>query len=58
MEIRETQDTAAEQIVLYTPKQDLRNKKIYFDANGTEVKIWYDDETGVGFVEIIPAYNA
>lgn len=55
MEIRETQDTAAEQIVLYTPKQDLRNKKIYFDADGTEVKIGYDNETGVGFVEIVTA---
>ncbi len=29
------------------------NKKIYFDSDGTEIKIGYDDETGVGFVEIL-----
>lgn len=42
-----------EKIVLNPNKKNIKNKKIYFDSNGTEVKIWYDDETGVGFVEII-----
>jgi len=30
-----------------------KNKKIYFNSDGTEIKIGYDDETGVGFVEIV-----
>jgi hypothetical protein len=34
-------------------KQNIANKKIYFDADWTEIKIGYDDQTGVGFVEII-----
>ncbi|AHB41854.1 hypothetical protein P148_SR1C00001G1076 [candidate division SR1 bacterium RAAC1_SR1_1] len=42
-----------EKIVLDTKTQSLKNKKIYFDSDGTEVKIGYDDETGIGFVEII-----
>ncbi|EKD25095.1 MAG: hypothetical protein ACD_80C00118G0004 [uncultured bacterium (gcode 4)] len=42
-----------EKIHLHTNKQNLNNKKIYFDSDGTEIKIWYDEETGVGFVEII-----
>ena len=53
-------DTAAwpntesrEEISRNTKKQHLANKKIYFDADGTEIKIGYDDQTGVGFVEII-----
>ena len=33
--------------------QNIKNKKIYFDADGTEIKIGYDEETGIGFVEII-----
>ncbi len=33
--------------------QNLKNKKIYFDSDGTEVKIGYDEETGTGFVELI-----
>ena len=40
-------------IVLDDNKQNLKNKKIYFNSDGTEIKIGYDDETGVGFVEII-----
>ena len=36
-----------------TQKQNLNNKKIYFDSDGTEIKIGYDEQTGVGFVEII-----
>lgn len=38
---------------LNVPKQNLKNKKIYFDSDGTEIKIGYDDETGTGFVELI-----
>lgn len=34
-------------------KQNLKNKKIYFDSDGTEIKIGYDEQTWVGFVEII-----
>ncbi|MFA6256655.1 MAG: hypothetical protein WC606_05795 [Candidatus Absconditabacterales bacterium] len=33
--------------------QNLKNKKIYFDTDGTEIKIGYDEKTGIGFVEII-----
>ncbi len=40
-------------VSLNVPKQNLKNKKIYFDSDGTEIKIGYDKETGVGFVEII-----
>jgi hypothetical protein len=40
-------------IVLNENKQNIKNKKIYFNSDGTEIKIGYDDETGVGFVEII-----
>ena len=40
-------------IHLYSEQQNLKNKKIYFDSNGTEIKIGYDDETGIGFVELI-----
>lgn len=36
-----------------TKKQNLNNKKIYFNSDGTEIKIWYDEQTGIGFVEII-----
>ena len=32
--------------------QNLKNKKIYFDSDGTQIKIGYDDTTGIGFVEI------
>ena len=42
-----------ENIIVSTHQQNIVNKKIYFDSDGTEVKIWYDDETGIGFVEII-----
>jgi len=49
-----TPNASEEKIILHnSPKQKLNNKKIYFDSDGTEVKIWYDNETGVGFVEII-----
>lgn len=40
-------------VSLDAPKKNLKNKKIYFDADGTEVKIGYDEETGTGFVELI-----
>jgi len=40
-------------VSLDVPKQNLKNKKIYFDSDGTEIKIGYDEQTGVGFVEII-----
>jgi hypothetical protein len=40
------------EIILTTPKQKLKNKKIYFDSDGTHIEIGYDDETGVGFIEI------
>ncbi len=42
-----------EQVVLDTKTQNLKNKKIYFDSNWTEVKIGYDEEKGIGFVEIV-----
>ena len=46
--------TSEEKITINNIKQkNIANKKIYFDSDGTEVKIWYDNETGVGFVEII-----
>jgi len=40
-------------IVLDNNKQNISNKKIYFDSDGTEIKIGYDEKTGIGFVEII-----
>lgn len=40
-------------IKLDTKNQNLKNKKIYFDSDWTEVKIGYDENTWVGFVEII-----
>ena len=40
-------------IIVHNTKQNINNKKIYFDSDGTEIKIGYDEETGVGFVEII-----
>lgn len=40
-------------VSLNSPKQKIPNKKIYFDSDGTEVKIGYDEETGTGFVELI-----
>jgi len=47
-------DTYSEnEIILTTPKQKLKNKKIYFDSDGTEIKIGYDEKTGIGFVEVI-----
>ncbi|MCX6824138.1 MAG: hypothetical protein NT085_03340 [candidate division SR1 bacterium] len=36
-----------------TDKPTLNNKKIYFDAEGTQVKIGYDEATGVGFIQLI-----
>lgn len=49
-----TPNASEEKIILHTtPKQNLNNKKIYFDSDGTEIKIGYDDQTGIGFVEII-----
>ena len=46
-------DASEEKIIMDSTKQNLNNKKIYFDSDGTEIKIGYDDQTGVGFVEII-----
>ncbi|MCX6824958.1 MAG: hypothetical protein NTY80_01925 [candidate division SR1 bacterium] len=43
----------SKKIVVRDIKQNINNKKIYFDSDGTEIKIGYDEETGVGFVEII-----
>ncbi|MEI6774603.1 MAG: hypothetical protein WCL18_07650 [bacterium] len=40
-------------IKFHSAQQNIKNKKIYFDSNGTEIKIGYDDETGIGFVELI-----
>jgi|GEM_PF-2767043 len=42
-----------EKITIDSTKQNISNKKIYFDSDGTEIKIGYDDQTGVGFIEII-----
>ncbi|MEI7557555.1 MAG: hypothetical protein WCJ45_01575 [bacterium] len=39
--------------IIFPDKNTIQNKKIYFDADGTEIKIGYDNETGAGFVEII-----
>jgi hypothetical protein len=44
---------STEKMVVNIVKQNISNKKIYFDADGTEIKIGYDDETGTGFIEII-----
>ena len=46
-------NSSSNAIDINTPKQNLNNKKIYFNSDGTEIKIGYNDETGVGFVEII-----
>jgi len=46
-------DREDNKISFTTKKQNLKNKKIYFDSDGTEIKIGYDDETGLGFVEIV-----
>lgn len=51
--ITESKKGSKDKISLHTQKQNLSNKKIYFDSDGTEIKIWYDEETGTGFVEII-----
>lgn len=40
-------------IVLDSTTTKIPNKKIYFDPEGTHVKIGYDEETGVGFVQLI-----
>ena len=40
-------------IISDTEKPNLNNKKIYFEAEWTQVKIGYDEETGVGFVQLI-----
>jgi len=40
-------------LVISWKKQNLKNKKIYFDSDWTEVRIGYDQETWIGFVEII-----
>jgi hypothetical protein len=42
-----------EQLTIDIPKQKFKNKKIYFDSDGTEIKIGYDEKTGIGFVEVI-----
>ena len=41
------------EIILNSTKQNISNKKIYFDSDGTEIKIGYDEKTGIGFIEII-----
>ncbi len=41
------------EIILNSTKQKISNKKIYFDSDGTEIKIGYDEKTGIGFVELI-----
>lgn len=47
-------DAISENEVIINPaKQKINNKKIYFDSDGTEIKIGYDEKTGVGFVELI-----
>jgi len=51
--IQSIDTTSEEKIILHPNKKNLNNKKIYFDSDGTEIKIGYDDETGVGFIEII-----
>lgn len=42
-----------EKIILDTKTQCLKNKKIYFDSDWTEIKIGYDEEKWIGFVEIV-----
>ena len=49
----DTDTSPSNSVDINTPKQKLNNKKIYFNSDGTEIKIGYDDETGVGFVEIV-----
>lgn len=49
----DVKDWYDQKIELDNHKQNLKNKKIYFDSDGTEIKIGYDEQTWVGFVEII-----
>jgi hypothetical protein len=49
----QTHQDAEKKVILYKNRQNISNKKIYFDSDGTEIKIGYDEQTGVGFVEII-----
>ena len=49
---QKTDPSYQEKITLDTNQQNLKNKKIYFDSDGTQIKIGYDDTTGIGFVEI------
>ena len=45
--------TPEKEIILNSTKQKISRKKIYFDSDGTEIKIGYDEKTGIGFVELI-----
>lgn len=38
--------------ITFSNQQKLQNKKIYFDADNTQVNIGYDAETWVGFVQL------
>ena len=49
----DTSSAISNQIDIDGSKKNLANKKIYFDSEWSEIKIGYEDETGVGFVEII-----
>ncbi len=48
-----SQPNSDKYVIIDNKKQNLKNKKIYFDSDWTEVKIGYDEETWIGFVEII-----
>ena len=52
-DMTDTRSQSTEEQIALSDKQNLQNKKIYFDADGTQVKIGYDEETGVGFVQLI-----
>ncbi len=42
-----------EKIIIDNTHQKIANKKIYFDSDKTEIKIGYNEEIGIGFVEFI-----
>ena len=50
---KKTNKESKNEISWYPSKQNLNNKRIYFDSEGSEIKIKYDETTGLGFVEII-----
>ncbi len=41
-------------VIFNNQNQKLQKKKIYFPLEWSEIKIWYDESTGVGYVEINP----